>query len=419
MPEANDRMDNPAIAFQTIERIATAFETNTITGSNAVAAGGSPMGFPGASVDLARVAETSIARLLGGPINGDASSVLQRLAQVFPSRTDESGSTKYQYRPMGAQPLLGSSGSAVRGAQAAFFRQASVLGASVSGLLDTVEPLVVDPDEREIASLIALMRDTTNTIVSEYSREGGAILPRIDVQVGQLQRVLEELSRELGVTDPDVDDELSMQLVERDLILANMAMLKERISDFQSLQADYADSVINGIGALYGRLAWLIRAVPPAVDEVLAEFNALNCEASERMLKNLGPENAPVSLEQVLTFWCRDAAAFTWVQRLEQGRRTDIKLIASEAAEILKLLRSLEGDGIDRLNLVGTLRLAVSLRELLKLLEEVADKAERLTEARAGQREKKHHRQTKSGSRTSGGQRESTRQETDRQTTSG
>ncbi len=154
-----------------LDKISDAAETIALTSgigpSGAVAAGYQT------GLDLSQIADQSIARLLGGPVA--PTQLLERLSAVFPETTTN-GVTTFTYRPMGAQPSIGSTGASVSGAQSTIYRQARVLGNSISDLLDAMVPVITDPDIADIQATIATFRSTVDAIVQEFGREGGAIM---------------------------------------------------------------------------------------------------------------------------------------------------------------------------------------------------------------------------------------------------
>lgn len=355
---------------QTILRVARGVETIALAAPGAVSStsGTGPTG----GVDLGRVADDSIARLLGGAAADKPEQLRARLRAVFPEQVKD-GKTTYSYRATGAQPIDGPSGALVSGAQGAFYAQARAIQGSIDALLDQLVPVVTDPDQPEIDSLVATYRELTRNVVDEFGREGGAVLNRIQLASNRLDATRKELLDKLGLGKAvDANDRREMPLLQRNLIDENMAILKRLTRELtKTLVADYDKKVVNGVSANNTLLAWIFRAIPATLQQVRAQFDAVGIGLADRMVRDVKSGN--IKVEQVLQ-WCEAAAVSDFPLRLAAGRRSDFEAIRAEAKKLHKIVKKLaiqfesEAGG-------GRLRAAlIELREHFKAIRKKAGK---------------------------------------------
>ena len=348
------------------------------------------VGLSGPSLDLSRIANDSIARLLGVSASAGPRQLLDRLSTVFPAQMD-SGSPVYAYRPVGTQPVDGPAGALVSGAQGALYQQATVIGASIGGLLDQMIPSITDPDDEDIASLVSAYRMNVDGVVREFGREGGAVLNVIRVRADALGTIRRELRIKLGFPgaepagdgterdQPMFANQRELRLLDRDALIENLALLSSLTHQLtHALTDQYTQKVLHGVSARLVRLAWSVRALPASVAQVRAEFASLRLnEADLRVIltepereepgeaHELEPAEAGIlDAEQTLQ-WC-EMAAGQWPQQLAAGRKLDIEVIESEADALYGALSHLQPH-LKRLR--GSGRLIVAMQELLRQLQ--------------------------------------------------
>lgn len=362
MNELHSAVERPAAQRDALKdlfkRVASGVETIALaapTGLPAAAAGSGVTGGP----DLARIADDSISRLLGGAAGGKPDQFLARLKAVFPAEVKDR-KTSYTYRATGSQPLDGPSMALVAGAQAAFYAQARALSGSINALLDQLVPVVTDPDQEEIDSLIASFKELTAGVVEEYGREGGAVVNRIDLARVRLQDTGRELLDKLGLGEAaDPNDAREMQLLQRNLIDENMAMLGRLRQELtKDLLDDYKNKVVNGISAIIPQLSWTFRAIPATLRQVRTQFDAVGIDLTDRMVQEVESKN--IKIEQVLQ-WAEAAATSDFPRRLAAGRRSDFEAIKDEANKVHKIVKRLARQFE---NAVGGGRLKAALKEL-------------------------------------------------------
>lgn len=315
-----------------LDKISDAAETIALT-SGIGPSGAVPAGYQ-TGLDLSQIADQSIARLLGGPVA--PGQLLERLSAVFPETTTN-GVTTFTYRPIGAQPSIGSTGASVSGAQSTIYRQARVLGESISGLLDAMVPVITDPDIADIQATIATFRSTVDAIVQEFGREGGALMQLVSVKTTTLHITLRELKNTLGECADD--DTLDLAILERDMIRENVQMLEYLVKQLtdpdEGLVKLYGDKVLKGVSARYAQLVWVVSAVPTTVQQAYLEFDAIRFGSNDRRITSVPDgQGGVISIEQALQ-WCESSASGTWGQSLGGDARTDdIDIIKNEAAII-------------------------------------------------------------------------------------
>ena len=351
--------------------------------------GAAPAGYqPG--LDLGKIADQTIAGVLGGPVgSGDLEQMLDRLSAVFPETTSN-GVTTFTYRPIGAQPSNGSSGALVAGAQATIYQQAQALGQSIYTLLDTMEPVITDPDTAEIEALKDTVRSTVGAIVEELGREGGAVIQRITALKNILGTAaapgaLQELETKLGLgPQPEEDDTLDLAILKDELIRENAKMLELLITQLTSdLVTLYSNKVLTGVSIRYAQLVWVVRAIPMTIQQIYQEFDAIRFDSNDRRIEIVqipptkGVPGGPISIEQALQ-WCESSAS-AWAQTLAGSARIeDLKIINGDAtilqaviAEIDKRFHPMPGSHIRPIP--GSLRVTAALDELQSQLGQIKE----------------------------------------------
>ncbi|TPG61346.1 hypothetical protein EAH89_02005 [Roseomonas nepalensis] len=358
------------------ERSAAALETMAYIASTPAGTGG--LLAAGGSLDLARLAQQSMARVLGLSAGGDPRRALARLAEVFPETT-ERGESAIGYRPLGAQPVEGPAGALVAGAQAVFVQQAQDLRQGINALLDRLEPVVTDPDEEAIESLVAAYRRTLDMVVEEYGREGGGAPDRIELGAAHLGKLRGALERALGLSEAFDPDRLDLALLEKEGVGETMRMLQSQTDQLtQDLRHRYVDNVLGGVGTLFARLTWTVRAIAPSVAQARTEFDALRIDEADRLLITLN--SSKTMNAELLLRWCESAAA-GWTQAMAEGRRISIGLVRAEAERLAETLDALRRRVA---GLPGGGRIAAALQELGEHVAAVAELAQGIEDKGSG-----------------------------------
>lgn len=361
MAKSNPYMNDPdeqRDVLDLFKRVASGVETIALAAPTGLPTAGAGSGVTGGP-DLARIADDSISRLLGGAAGGKPEQFLARLKAVFPAQVKD-GKTTYTYRATGSQPLDGPTGALVAGAQGAFYAQARALNGSINALLDQLVPVVTDPDQEEIDSLIASFKELTAGVVDEFGREGGAVVNRIDLARVRLDDTGQELLDKLGLGEAaDANDAREMQLLQRNLIDENMAMLARLTKELTvDLLEDYKNKVVKGISAISPQLSWTFRAIPATLQQVRTQFDAVGIGLTDRMVREVERKN--IKIEQALQ-WAEAAATSDFPRRLAAGRRADFEAIKDEANKLHKITKRLAGQFESE---VGGGRLNAALKEL-------------------------------------------------------
>jgi uncharacterized protein YutE (UPF0331/DUF86 family) len=346
--------------------------TETIALSSGIGISGAmPAGYE-TGLDLSQIAEQSIARVLGGPVAPEPMQILKRLSAVFPETTSN-GVTTFTYQPIGAQPSIGATGAYVSGAQSTIYRQAQTLAKSINTLLDTMEPVITDPDIADIQALTATFRSTVADIVEEFGREGGAVIQRVHVLTSTLIDIQNDLIAKLGGRADE--DALDLEILKRDMIEENKEMLVNLVDQLTSarngLVAPYDKNVLNGVSATYAQLIWVVSAVPTTVQQAYLEFDAIRFGSNDRRITSVKDAgNRDISIEQALK-WCESSAG-TWAQSLSSDARTeDLKIINDEAVVIEPILDKVRE--YVRNKIPGSRRVTAALKELDRQLEQIHD----------------------------------------------
>ncbi len=346
----------PLVVEDIYRDLSDAAQTIALTSPQPAGTGG--LVGPGGALDLARVAEQSLARMLGVSAGSGAKRLLDRLGEVFPE-TQVNGTAGIAYRPLGAQPLDGPAGALISGAQAVYFRQAREVAERINELLDGLEPVVTDPDEELIAGLTSAYRRALQVVVEEYGREGGGAIRRILTVKDHLGHLRRELRKALGL-EPGVNpDALAMAVLERETVEKTLDLLDKQTNYLtEHLRTDYETHVLRGNGSRFARLGWTIRAVPSSVAQVRAEFDALRVDEADRILHQVGAD--PTVNVELLLRWCVSAAQ-SWMEVLAEGRVIGLRSVQDEAKALADLLQILGADwGVKP----GSRRLAPAIAEL-------------------------------------------------------
>ncbi|MBI0539372.1 hypothetical protein D9599_28005 [Roseomonas sp. KE2513] len=377
------------------ERVLAALETMAFTAVSPAGTGG--LVAAGGSLDLMRLAQQSMARVLGLSAGGDPRRTLARLAEVFPETTGK-GESAIGYRPLGAQPVEGPAGALVAGAQAVFFRQAQDIRQNINALLDQLEPVVTDPDEEAIESLTAAYRRTLDMVVEEFGREGGGAPDRIALGAEHLAKLRAALEKALGLSNAFDPDRLDLVLLEKEGVGETMRMLQSQTDQLtDDLRKRYEKNVLGGIGTLFARLTWTVRAIPASVAEVRTEFDALRIDEADRLLM---PLNGSKTMNaELLLRWCESAAA-GWTQAMAEGRSISIGLVRAEAGTLATMLDLLQRRAS---TLPGGGRIVAALQELGEHVLAVAQLATEIEGKAAGAGQAKAPRNNRNASSAAAG----------------
>jgi hypothetical protein len=356
-----------------LDKISDAAETIALASGIGVS-GGAPTGYQ-TGLDLDQIADDSIARVLGGPVDPGSMPVdqwLDRLGKVFPETTND-GVTTFTYRPIGAQPSISPTGAYVSGAQSTIYQQAQALANSINTLLDAMEPVITDPDTADIQALTATFRSTVADIVEEFGREGGAVMQRVTVLTETVGLTFDQLKTKLGESADD--DALDLAILKRDLINENVDMLGILVDQLTSDEDDgliglYREKVLNGVSAKYAQLIWVVSAVPTTVQQAYSEFDAIRFGSNDRRITLVPPTgDDQISIEQALQ-WCESSAS-TWAQSLGGDARTeDVEIIQKEATVIAGIIQSIR-DYVQT-TIPGSRRVTAVLDELKRQLDQIA-----------------------------------------------
>jgi len=278
-----------------------------------------------------QVVEASLTRILGARVNGDATKILNLLSSSFAS-SDQGGQASYTWRPRGVTTVSSSMGQLV-GGQVTLYQQVQDIQTQVTRLLDSLEPIVLDADDEDIAAFKQDVAVSLAAIVSETGRPGGAVTARVTVLRQTLQGDLTTLQTKLGlvgVIDPALL--IDMDVTEKEQNRQNFTLL-EAGGTLDTLLT--STNVANFSGTQLAKLNWLIEVIPTTVQQIYVAMDSVGFGPADRRVTAIDGQNGsidPTTIEQLL-LWIESAVSVDWPNRLVAGsaRTTEVQAVKREA----------------------------------------------------------------------------------------
>jgi hypothetical protein len=322
-----------------------------------------------------QIVDAGIARILGSRPSADPVVIINQLTAGFEKQT-RNGIDYYIPRPRGTTALDSPLGGQVIGGQATIYQYVKNIQESANRLLDAVEPLLLEPDEEEIQILKEEIKVSLTNIVAEFGRVGGALIPRVEVLWETIRRDISDLRDALGMTQP-IKSLRDIDLAEIEQNSRNFDLLEGYlIIQLRNAFGLYKKDVDNFKGTKLTQILSIAEAITDTVREVYAVMDSVKFGPVDRRVTVTG--GGTTTIEQLLQ-WIETSASTDWPKSLVGGgaRRSEVEAVWREAIS--------QKEGVDKLiKEVGGIisirasRVELKLRELLRELEEVETRAEKI-----------------------------------------
>lgn len=349
---------------------------------------------PGArgGLPLDQFVDANIGRILGARPGNDPNRIVSLLTGAFEVKKDGANNSYYGWRPQGTKPVDGATDGQIAGAQATLYQEVLVIQSSANRLLDTLEPITLDPDQDEIDEAKERIRNSLAEIVSEFGRSGGAVLDRIAVLNETLNADLVDLQSSLGLLDNNDPDLKVVDVAKEEQIRTNFEILQAYIfrhdtppgSSTPQSQLDRLIEKLQDTGNLKGTLlAQLLRtinAIPETLQVLYNVMDSVRFGAVDRRINRVDAADT-TTFEQLFS-WIETSASNDWPTALVGGgaKKTEIlsiRLAAERQRD--KIIRLIGRPDLSNLIGTGAKRVVAVLRELGRELGEVVSATTEIT----------------------------------------
>jgi hypothetical protein len=350
--------------------------------------GRAPSSGGSATADIQQLVDRELMSVLGGRVKlnsdskPDAGAFVTSLTRAFQAK-DVDGHTEYKHIPR-AYAVQTELGGAITGAQASFYRRAKVALDDALPLLDGLKPLDPAADDEETAAVRAIVRTEFIELVSEFGREGGPRVQRVDQIFDMLRRHIKDLEERFElkldkVVTVDEEQNLTNFEVVRDYITSLFATWQETRSRFNISGTD-----TKYLGTQLVRLSRALNSVAESVEESYRVMDAVLLGPSERQTVSItfpsqNGQQPPMTVDELLS-WVARFSMEEAPMLIKEGGRRGVLAIKPLAERLQGLVAAAAHADIKHVAF-SRVRVRRALEELASQLEQVAQLANQVADA--------------------------------------